>query len=178
MHIPSLETARLRLAPPEAHHFEAYAALVADAELMKHLEQPPQDRTTAYRAFCAMLGHWFLRGVGSWMVEERDTGRVVGRVGHIEWDGWPELELGWWIARDSWGRGYAPEAARAVLEHSWRDLKKTRLVSFIRPANLQSVRVAEKLGAVHEKDIPFLGSTSRVYVHTPRSATSTSLQSA
>ena len=165
MDIPTLETARLRLVAPEARHFEAYAALVGDAAFMRHLELPPLDRTDAHRNLCAMLGHWQLRGWGNFLVEERDGGRLVGRVGINDWEGWPEPELGWWTAPPVWGRGYAPEAARAVLDLARTRYRRTRLISLIRPANGASIRVAEKLGATHERDLEFHGATARVYVH-------------
>lgn len=165
MQIPTLETARLRLVPPEARHFDAYAALVADAAFMQHLEQPALDRNAADRSFCAMLGHWHLRGWGNFLVEERAGGELVGRVGINDWAGWPEPELGWWTAPSAWGRGYAPEAARAVLELARDRYRRTRLISLIRPTNRASIRVAEKLGAVLERDIEFHHGVAHVYVH-------------
>jgi RimJ/RimL family protein N-acetyltransferase len=163
--IPTLETARLRLVPPEERHFEAYAALVGDAAFMQHLEKAALDRAEAYRSLCAMLGHWHLRGWGNFLVEEREAGLLVGRIGINDWVGWPEPELGWWTVPAAWGRGYAPEAARAVLELARTRYARTRLVSFIRPANRASIRVAEKLGAVPERDIDLHGGIARVYVH-------------
>jgi RimJ/RimL family protein N-acetyltransferase len=163
MDIPTVETERLRLVPPAAQHFAAFAALVADAVFMESLEMKPMDRNQADRAFCAMLGHWHLRGWGNFIVEERATGAFVGRVGINDWEEWPEPELGWWTAPAAWGKGYAPEAARAVLD--FVRPRRKRLISLIRAANARSIRVAEKLGATHEKDIEFLGSAARVYVH-------------
>jgi RimJ/RimL family protein N-acetyltransferase len=168
MQIPTLETLRLRLVPPAQAHFEAYAALLADPLFVAHLELTPQSRNEADRSFCAMLGHWQLRGCGNFIVEERAGGRFVGRVGINAWEGWPEPELGWWIVPAAWGRGYAPEAATAVLELARRDPRRQRLVSFIRPNNVRSIRVAEKLGARRAGDIEFLGGPTQVHVHTLR----------
>jgi RimJ/RimL family protein N-acetyltransferase len=168
MQIPTLETARLRLVAPEARHFDAYAALVADAALMRDLEQPPLDRGAADRSFCAMLGHWHLRGWGNFLVEERGSGQLVGRVGITAWEDWPEPELGWWTAPAVWGRGYAPEAARAVLALARDTYRWTRLISLIRPTNHASIRVAEKLGALPEGDIEFHDRVARVYAHALR----------
>jgi [ribosomal protein S5]-alanine N-acetyltransferase len=165
MDIPTLETERLLLVPPRLAHLRAYHACVSDPEFSRHLEQTPMDLNTADRTLAAMVGHWHLRGCGSWIVEDKQ-GAFIGRVGHNAWEIWPELELGWWIGRERWGNGYAVEAARAVLEHTWKS-GRTRVVSFIRPVNTQSIRVAEKLGAKHERNIPFLGGESRVYVHSP-----------
>ncbi len=166
MDVPTLETDRLRLVAPAPRHFDAYAAALADPRLVEQLELEPLSRSDAHRGFCAMLGHWQLRGWGGFLVEERATGAFVGRVGIVDWEGWPEPELGWWIVPEDWGHGYAGEAARAVLDFV-RGLRRTsRLVSFIRASNTQSIRVAEKLGAAYERDIELLDRPARVYVHT------------
>src|SRR5690349_17638418 len=147
MDIPTLQTERLRLVPPQKRHFEAFAALLTDATFRESLELKPMDRNAADRAFCAMIGHWHLRGWGNFIVEERDGGAFVGRVGINDWEEWPEAELGWWTAPAAWGRGYAPEAARAVLGWVRETFRRDRLISLIRAANARSLRVAEKLGA-------------------------------
>jgi RimJ/RimL family protein N-acetyltransferase len=165
MDIPTLDTARLRLVAPASRHFESYAALVADGAFMQHLEQGPLGRTEAHRKLCAIVGHWQLRGWGNFVVEERDTGVLVGIVGINDWEGWPEPELGWWTVPAAWGKGYAAEAARAVLGLAQTRYGRKRLISLIRPTNRASIRVAEKLGAVPERDIDFHNGVARVYVH-------------
>ncbi len=167
MNIPTLETERLRLVPPELRHLPGYAATLADPDFTQHLELPPMDLNAADRSLASLAGHWYLRGCGAWIVEDRKSGAFIGRVGHNAWEVWPELELGWWIARHAWGHGFATEAARAVLSHTFATMARDRVVSFIRPVNTASLRVAEKLGAVHERDITFFGALSRVYVHSP-----------
>jgi len=163
--IPTIETERLRLVPPVARHFDTFAAVWADPNFVVNLEALPRDRETSHRSFCAMLGHWQVRGWGGFFVEERLTGAFVGCVGVSDWEGWPEPEIGWWIVPATWGRGYATEAARAALDY-FASLKRTsRLVSFVPPKNDRSIRIAEKLGAVCERDIELHGTTVRVYVH-------------
>ncbi|MEO6951326.1 MAG: GNAT family N-acetyltransferase [Polyangia bacterium] len=166
MDIATLETPRLRLVPPSEKHLVAYAALYADARFVRSLELEPLDRTAAHRNLAAALGHWHLRGWGTWLVEDRASGALLGRVGIHDWIDWPEPELGWAIAPPAWGRGYAVEAARAVLAATWRVHRRARLVSLVRPSNVASIRVAEKLGAVHERDHESVhGAPMRVYVH-------------
>ena len=166
MEIPTIDTERLRLLAPASRHFDDFAAVLADPRFVEHLEIDPCSRDVAHRSFCAMLGHWQLLGWGGFIVEERTTGAFVGRVGVSDWEGWPEAELGWWVVPAAWGRGYAVEAARAALDFVCQLRRTSRLASFIRSANTQSIRVAEKLGAVYERDIDLLGRPARVYVHT------------
>lgn len=164
--IPTIETERLRLVPPEPRHFDAFAALLADPEFVRHLEIAPCSRLEAHRSFCAMIGHWQLRGWGGFLLEERTTANFVGRVGISDWEGWPEPELGWSVIPAAWGRGYAVESARAVLDFVRGLGRTTQLASFVRASNAQSIRVAEKLGATYARDIELFGKSARVYVHT------------
>jgi RimJ/RimL family protein N-acetyltransferase len=145
--VVTLETDRLLLRPLHEGDLDQYAAMVGDAEVMRHIGTgQPLARIDAWRQMAMLLGHWQLRGYGLFAVEERRLGLLVGRVGLFNPEGWPGLEVGWLTARPCWGRGYATEAAQAVLRWAFLDLKHPHLISLIRPANAASIRVAEKLG--------------------------------
>jgi RimJ/RimL family protein N-acetyltransferase len=172
--IPRLETPRLSLRGFEQADFEAYACMAADPEVARHLgDGRPLGRADAWRQLATLTGHWALRGFGPWAVEERATGTFIGRVGCIEPEGWPGLEVAYTLARPAWGRGFAREAAAAALDYGRHVLQRERIISMIRPANLASVRVAVSLGATREGTIEFLGSPADVYVY-PASAQSSS----
>ena len=93
--------------------------------------------------------------------------RLIGRVGLWVWDrtDWTsghtrhglgeraEVELGWALTRSAWGYGFATEAAAAMREHAFRQLRLTRLISLVHPENDRSLRLAHRLGAIHEQDI-------------------------
>ena len=89
--------------------------------------------------------------------------RMIGRAGPTVHADAPDVELGWTIARAAWGRGYATEAARACAAWMFTTLCLKEVVSFIDPANVASVRVAEKLGQSYARDIIFEGEPLRVY---------------
>ena len=143
-----LETERLVLRPFRDADVDAYAALCADPQVMKFLNATGStiSRADAWRQMSMYLGHWELRGFGTWAVEERATGRFAGRVGLHYPDGWPDRELGWTLAREFWGKGYAGEAARAAITHAFGTLGWSHLVSLIHPDNHPSARLAERLG--------------------------------
>lgn len=143
-----LQTERLLLRPFQEADLDAYADLCADPEVMKYLNATgsPISRADAWRQMAMYLGHWELRGYGTWAVVERATSEFVGRVGLHSPEGWPDRELGWTIARKSWGKGYASEAARASIAHAFGVLGWTHLVSLIHPDNHRSARLAERLG--------------------------------
>jgi RimJ/RimL family protein N-acetyltransferase len=143
-----LHTARLTLRQFREADIDAYAAMSQDAEVMRYLSGDGGllSRADAWRQMAIFLGHWQLRGYGTWAVEERTTRLFVGRVGLHNPEGWPDRELGWTIARPFWGKGYASEAARASIHHAFGTLGWTHLVSLIHPDNHRSARLAERLG--------------------------------
>jgi len=90
------------------------------------------------------------RGYGLWAVERKDTAGFIGYVGlwpatfpaHFT----PAVEVGWRLAADQWGHGYATEAARAALAHGFDSLGLEEIVSFTSSVNVRSWRVMERLG--------------------------------
>ncbi len=87
-------------------------------------------------------------GFGFWAVEERETGRFLGWFHLRPEEGAPagEAELGYRLRRPAWGRGYASEGARALVEKAFRELGVERVVASTMVVNLASRRVMEKAG--------------------------------
>ena len=110
-----------------------------------------------------LVGHWHLRGYGHWAVEEKATGRLVGRIGFLNPEGWPAFEIGWTLARESWGRGYATEGARRALEYAFTELERDHVISLIAPENQASIKVAERLGERLESETELLGKHVLIY---------------
>jgi RimJ/RimL family protein N-acetyltransferase len=149
--VPLIDTPRLLLRPWRDDDLDGYAAMCADPEVMRYMgDGATLDRADAWRSMAMFVGHWQLRGFGMWAIEERATQRFIGRVGLHQPEGWPGLEVGWMLARDTWGRGYATEAARASLDFAWDILGADHVISVIAPENAASVRVAERLGEAPE----------------------------
>jgi RimJ/RimL family protein N-acetyltransferase len=111
------------------------------------------------------VGEWTLHGYGMWAIESREDGRLIGRAGFLHPPGWPEAELGWLLARDAWGRGYAAEAVRAARDHGRAHLGLQAPISLIRPDNLRSIALAGRLGATQESRIVLLGGEALVWRH-------------
>ena len=148
---PTLETERLRLRPLREDDLDAYAALYADPDVVRYLEGRVLSRDEAWRNLALVVGHWELRGFGLWAVEERESGEMVGRIGHWQPEGWPGFEIGWLLARSRWGLGYATEGARAALADAFVRLGRDSVISVIHPDNAASIRVAGRIGERFER---------------------------
>jgi len=143
--IPRVTTDRLLLREWRGSDIDAYADMYADPEVTRFLGGPV-DRQDAWSKMARMAGHWILRGYGNWVLERRADGRMIGRAGLWQPEGWPGLEVGWLLAREAWGSGYATEAGRASCQWAREELGAGELISIIDTRNAASRRVAERLG--------------------------------
>jgi RimJ/RimL family protein N-acetyltransferase len=166
-----LVTERLLLRPwrDDDHDLDAYAAISADAEVMRHIgDGRPLRRDQSAAQLTRFVEHWERHGYGLRAIVERESGEVVGFAGVMR-AGQPgvragDVEIGWRLARDRWGRGYASEGARAVRDHAFSQLRLARLVAFVRPANAASIHVMGKLGMTLEKEaLCSYGMPMRIY---------------
>jgi RimJ/RimL family protein N-acetyltransferase len=144
--IPRLETERLILRGTMLADFDAFAKILGDADVMRHLGGEALARNDAWRNVATNLGHWALRGYGAWCVERKVDGAVMGRVGLMNPEGWPALEVGWTLGKPYWGKGYATEAATASMAYGFATQNVDRLISLIDPENKASQNVAMRLG--------------------------------
>jgi RimJ/RimL family protein N-acetyltransferase len=159
-----METERLILRQFRESDLDAFAEICGDPQVMRYIgEFKPLDRMGAWRGIALQLGHWQLRGYGMWAVEEKASGRLIGRVGLWKPEGWPELEVGWMLHRAYWGRGFASEAGRASIDAAFRVLGVDHLISIIHPENTASMRVAERVGETFERTWVLHGLELRIY---------------
>jgi RimJ/RimL family protein N-acetyltransferase len=158
-----LVTERLRLRPFAPEDFEAHAVICADPEVMRFIRAGALSRNDAWWQLARYLGHWQLRGYGLWAVEDRATGRLVGHLGFLEPEGGHGFEMGWALAREVWGKGYAYEGTRAALDWAFTELGRDRVACLIRPENARSIRLAERLGGKLESEVEDAGQRLLVY---------------
>lgn len=149
---PLLETERLRLRAHRAGDFAPLHAIWSAPAVVAHLGGEPCTAQDVWLRMLRYGGLWSLLGYGYWAIEERASGRCIGDIGYADFrrgmvpslDGMPEL--GWVLAADVHGRGYASEALAAISAWGRRVLGTHRDVCLIAPANAASIRVAEKAG--------------------------------
>ena len=108
---------------------------------------------------------------GVWAIVLKELEHVIGYCGLTRFDdinGSPELELGYRLAKEYWGRGLGTEAATAVRDFAIQQLGVNRIISLIDPGNTRSIRVAEKLDMIYTDDALLAGYShpDRIYIYT------------
>jgi len=149
---PMIRTQRLVLRRWRDDDREPFATLNADPRVMEHM---PETLTRGQSdAFVDSIeACWDGRGWGLWAIEVPEVAPFVGYTGlwpadHIT--GAPAVEVGWRLAHEHWGRGYATEAAREALRVGFEEIRLDEIVSFTVPQNERSRRVMERIGLQHD----------------------------
>jgi RimJ/RimL family protein N-acetyltransferase len=158
-----LLTERLHLRPFRPGDFEAHAEICADPEVMRFIRAGALSRADAWWQLARYMGHWQIRGYGLWAVVEQTTGRLVGHLGYLDPEGGHGFEMGWALARQAWGKGYAFEGTRAAVAHAFTEMDRGHIACVIRPDNARSIRLAGRLGARMEGEIDEGGAHLLVY---------------
>ena len=147
---PVIETGRLILRTWRANDVAPNTVMLSDPGTARFItadRRPVTEELVGWRNAAVMAGHWTLHGFGMFVVEEKSTGRFAGRVGPWCPPGWPGFEVGWGIAKEFRGQGYAGEAARAAIDWTFANLEVDRIIHCINPENEASQGVARRLGA-------------------------------
>jgi [ribosomal protein S5]-alanine N-acetyltransferase len=164
-----IETERLLIRPfaPDTDA-AAMTAVYCDAEVMRYVAGGALADEDEVRA---MLDGYVRaqaeRGFSSWAVVDRESGRVVGDAGFGFFEPTGEVELGYTLARASWGRGYATEAASACLAAGLAHLGVGRIIAVVDEENEASLRVAERIGMRRVERIEANGRPHVVFASAP-----------
>ncbi len=145
---PILETERLILRIPNAEDFEAWADFHADSITMEHLGGV-QERSAAWRGLCGMSGAYYIRGFTMFSLILKESNQWIGRVGPWQPDSWPGTEVGWGVASEFAGKGYAYEAAVASIDYAFDVLGWDDVMHCINPRNKPSEKLAAALGSTN-----------------------------
>jgi RimJ/RimL family protein N-acetyltransferase len=168
--IPVVETKRLTLRAPCAGDHAAMAEFGQSPRTA--FLGGPLDAVGVWRALLAGIGHWALHGYGYWSVERRTDGAFIGRAGVIQAFDDPEPELAYHFFDGFGGQGYATEAVLAARAYCQGVMGMAPLASFIDPANLASVALARRVGAVYEAEMPGRDRAVHIYRHPAEGAAS------
>jgi RimJ/RimL family protein N-acetyltransferase len=159
---PVIETPRLRLRGFRASDLDAQWASMTDPEVMRFLGAAPQSREETWRKILGSPGLWALLGYGYWVAERRSDGAYLGQIGFADFkrDMTPSIEgipeMGWIMAREAQGQGYATEAVLGAL--AWADeALGSEIVAIISHDNAASIRIAAKGGFSSREDALYKG---------------------
>lgn len=152
LNVPRIESERLILRGHQLDDFSAIRDMWADPIVTKFIGGKPRPEEESWLKFLRATGFWVHLGYGYWIIEDKETGGVAGEVGFGDFmrDMTPsnrgEPEIGWSLAAPFHGRGLGYEAAKAAV--AWGDEQDfgVPMSCIIDPANIASVRIAEKLG--------------------------------
>jgi RimJ/RimL family protein N-acetyltransferase len=163
-----IETDRLILRKPKLGDARALQRAYGDPEVMEFIGQgETHDLEETRESIKRATTRWKADGFGTLVIERKDDKKVLGRTGFLVWNSetWQTgtlaefgddigvVELGWILAKEHWGQGYATEAAAAARDHAFRELKLKRLISLIMKGNDRSVKVAERIGERYVRDV-------------------------
>ncbi|MDJ0727019.1 MAG: GNAT family N-acetyltransferase [Prochloraceae cyanobacterium] len=160
------ETSRLIIRHFSAADLESLAPILANQKVMKFSLKGAKTKAETQIFIEKILADYQTKGCGLYAVIFRENMQLIGFCGLFFWPsiaGKEEVEIGYRFDPNYWGRGLATEAAKAVRDYAFTKFNFTSLISLIEPANIASIRVAEKNGMKYEKDDNFLGILARIY---------------
>ncbi|MDG2520810.1 GNAT family N-acetyltransferase [Caulobacter segnis] len=153
-----IETERLILRPWTDADREPFAAMCADPEVMRHFPAT-LNRTESDAVVERMVAHQADHGFSFFALERKADGAFLGFTGMMtlktENPLQPGVEIGWRLAREAWGAGYASEAALAAIRHGFDTLGLEQIVSFTATENLRSQAVMQRIGMTRRADLDF-----------------------
>ena len=140
-----LETDRLILRPLDETDVNAIYAMRSDPEIMRFIREP-QNRVESANWVELVSSRWHDEQIGFCAILEKSSKKFVGWCGIWRLEETGELEIGYAVAKQLWGKGLATEAALKFLDYAFEKLKPEKVVAVARPENAASRRVMEKLG--------------------------------
>lgn len=148
-----LETTRLRLEPYQHAHFDGLRAMESDPEIMRYIsngvaKSPEETQANIER----VMLRWQQYGFSWWAMREKASGEIVGAacLQHLaNQDGAP-LEIGWRLNANHHGKGFATEAAQAIIKFAVEQVGVKYLVAVADPENAASQKVMQRLGMTYK----------------------------
>lgn len=150
-----LETNRLILRHQVLDDIDDLFTLYCDLDIVKYIPDAPRNyEETREELEWHMNGHPKHPELGLWATIHKETGKFIGRCGLLPWtiDGQDEIEVAYLISKAYWKQGLGTEAAQAILNYGFEELNLMRLICLIDKENLASIKVAENIGMMFEKE--------------------------
>lgn len=161
-----LQTDRLLIRTWMLDDAEALFGICRNSEVMRHIGngEPYQSIDEARSFLNWAVSYQANNGFCRWAVVEKASEKIVGSCGFALLESSGEVELGYLISGQSWGKGFATEAAKACLEYGFEKLRFSAVVALTDPEHTESQRVVEKLGFICRGIENYDGESNKVYV--------------
>lgn len=162
-----LQSRRLRFRPLREADLDALFSVFGNPLVMRYFPAP-WSRQECAAALQRNIQRYAADGFGLWALERIDTGEFIGDCGLVrqQLPSGPEVEVGYHLHPESWGFGYATEAANRCLTYAFDALKLSRVISLIRPENGPSRRVADRNGLRVTGEVEWTGSRHLIFAIT------------
>ena len=141
-----LETERLFLRKLQDYDLDDIFDMRSDIEVMRYIREPQTERKESLNWIGMISQFWESEGIGFCGVVEKETKNFVGWCGLWKLKETDEIEVGYAIKKDFWGKGYATEAAKRCLQYGFEELNLEKIVAVAYPKNEASQSVMKKLG--------------------------------
>ena len=148
-----LETDRLRFATWVEDDWEEFRKLTADPLVVRYIttgEPWPDERVQEFVG--RQIANWEKFGICLWKLLPRDSDTLIGICGLQHLPAGPDVEIGWWLAPNYWGKGLATAAAQQALAYGFEVCKLERIVAIAQSANRDSLRVMDRIGMRFERE--------------------------
>ena len=166
--IPTLETERLRLIPPNRGCYEVYERFYTDADASK-MYGGPISVEQVWARLKADVGSWNSLGFGVWVIQQKSDDSLIGTCGFWQGKGWPK-ELTWWVVPEVRGKGIATEASNAAIFHAYSEFKWDLVKTYMNDDNIAARSLVEKLGGKKIDRRTFTDGLNRDIYELPRPA--------
>jgi [ribosomal protein S5]-alanine N-acetyltransferase len=161
-----LQTKRLRLMQWCHADFASFRPIAKDPDVMRYISDGIPWSDEGIREFVGrQMRHAAATRFCLWRIARKPDGKTIGFCGlqPLRLEDRREVEIGWWLAKNCWGRGIASEAARAVMRFAFAEANLGRVIAIARPENMASIRIMRKLGMRFEREAAHKGISVVVY---------------
>ncbi|WP_175354226.1 MULTISPECIES: GNAT family N-acetyltransferase [unclassified Bacillus (in: firmicutes)] len=158
---------RLLLRPYNNHDLDFLESLLTNPNIVRYIGNGQiRDQEGIQKFLNWIIDTYAINpNYGLKLILEKESNNRIGHAGLVPQliDGKKEIEIGYWISQEYWGRGFATEAARGVMEYGKNKLKLEKMIALIQKDNTASQKVAQKIGMRIEKELLLNGKDVFVY---------------
>ncbi|HXA47751.1 MAG TPA: GNAT family N-acetyltransferase [Burkholderiaceae bacterium] len=163
----TLQTERLILRPFTEDDAEEYFPLASHPDVLRYTGESPKKSVAEVRQLLLdrPIRHYAVHGYSRMACIEKSSGRLIGFSGLKYVDELKDVDIGYRFVPDCWGKGYATESARFLMQEGIREFKFKRIIGMAEPENVGSTNVLKKLGLKFERHFTMDGDPTELALY-------------